>query len=61
VAGREACLVVDEVIGKQQVVVKSLGGLVQNVPGIGGGAVLADGRVGLILDLDSLLQSRALA
>ncbi len=61
VAGREACLVVDEVLGKQQVVVKALGGLLQNLPGIGGGAVLADGRVGMILDLESLLKQRAIA
>jgi two-component system chemotaxis sensor kinase CheA len=59
--GNEACLVVDEVLGKQQVVVKALGGLLQNLPGIGGGAVLADGRVGLILDLESLLKERAIA
>ena len=60
VGGREACLVVDEVLGKQQVVVKTLGALLKDVPGLGGGAVLADGRVGLILDLDSLLKQQAL-
>jgi two-component system chemotaxis sensor kinase CheA len=59
--GREACLVVDEVLGKQQVVVKALGGLLQGVSGLGGGAVLADGRVGLILDLESLLAQRVAA
>ncbi len=61
IGGRQACLVVDEVLGKQQVVIKALGGLLKEVPGIGGGAVLADGRVGLILDLDSLLKQHALA
>lgn len=59
--GKEACLVVDEVLGKQQVVIKALGGLLKDLPGLGGGAVLADGRVGLILDLDSLLKQQALA
>lgn len=59
--GKEACLVVDEVLGKQQVVVKALGGLLKDLPGVGGGAVLADGRVGLILDLDSLLKQHSLA
>ena len=53
--GREACVVVDEVIGKQQVVVKGLGGLLKDLPGVAGGAVLSDGRVGMILDLESLL------
>jgi two-component system chemotaxis sensor kinase CheA len=46
---------VDEVIGKQQVVVKGLGGLLKDLPGVAGGAVLSDGRVGMILDLESLL------
>jgi two-component system chemotaxis sensor kinase CheA len=57
--GREACLLVDEVLGKQQVVVKALGGLLKDLPGLSGGAVLADGRVGLILDLESLLRQKA--
>jgi two-component system chemotaxis sensor kinase CheA len=57
--GREACVIVDEVLGKQQVVVKGLGALLAGLPGMAGGAVLADGRVGLILDLESLLQEQA--
>jgi two-component system, chemotaxis family, sensor kinase CheA len=46
------CLMVDDLIGKQEVVIKNLGVMLQNVPGIAGGAILGDGRVGLILDLD---------
>lgn len=49
---RVFCLMVDELIGKQEVVIKNLGAMLQNVPGIAGGAILGDGRVGLILDLD---------
>jgi two-component system, chemotaxis family, sensor kinase CheA len=44
------CLAVDELIGKQEVVIKSLGDSLRHVPGIAGGAILGDGRVGLILD-----------
>jgi two-component system chemotaxis sensor kinase CheA len=54
--GREAGLMVDEVLGKQQAVAKSLGGLLKHAGPYTGGAVLGDGGVGLILDLDALLQ-----
>lgn len=53
-AGRCFCLVVDELIGKQEVVIKSLGSSLRNIPGVAGGAILGDGRVGLILDPDGL-------
>jgi two-component system chemotaxis sensor kinase CheA len=56
VEGACYCLVVDELIGKQEVVIKSLGAAFRNVTGIAGGAILGDGRVGLILDLDRLLK-----
>jgi two-component system chemotaxis sensor kinase CheA len=54
--GREFCLMVDEMIGKQEVVIKSLGPAFRHVRGISGGAILGDGRVGLILDVAVLLQ-----
>jgi two-component system chemotaxis sensor kinase CheA len=49
------CLMVDELIGKQEVVIKSLGEKFQHVQGVAGGAILGDGRVGLILDLERLV------
>jgi two-component system chemotaxis sensor kinase CheA len=52
--GRQFCLMVDELIGKQEVVIKSLGETMQNISGVAGGAILGDGRVGLILDLEGL-------
>jgi two-component system chemotaxis sensor kinase CheA len=55
---RRFCLLVDELIGKQEVVIKSLGETFKNVPGIAGGAILGDGRVGLILELDRLFKDR---
>ena len=52
--GRPFCLMVDELIGKQEVVIKSLGETFRGVPGIAGGAILGDGKVGLILDIAGL-------
>ncbi|KPA13449.1 Chemotaxis protein CheA [Candidatus Magnetomorum sp. HK-1] len=53
--GRHKCLLVDEIVGKQEVVIKNLGGL-KKVKGMAGGAILADGRVGLILDVSGLFE-----
>lgn len=50
------CLLVDELIGKQEVVIKSLGGTMKRNAAIAGGAVLGDGRVGLILNVDALVK-----
>ena len=55
---RRFCLLVDDLIGKQEVVIKSLGETFKNVPGIAGGAIMGDGRVGLILELDRLFKDR---
>jgi two-component system chemotaxis sensor kinase CheA len=56
VEGRRACLLVDELIGKQEVVIKALGDTFKTATGIAGGAILGDGRVGLILDLERLVK-----
>ena len=56
--GRHFCLMVDELIGKQEVVIKSLGETMANIAGVAGGAILGDGRVGLILDLEGLFGAR---
>ena len=47
---------IDELVGRQQVVIKSLGETMKNIPGISGGAIMPDGRVGLILDVGGLLR-----
>ena len=52
--GQPFCLMVDDLIGKQEVVIKSLGEGLGKVPGVAGGAILGDGRVGLILDVGGL-------
>jgi two-component system chemotaxis sensor kinase CheA len=53
--GRSVALAVDELIGKQEVVIKGLGEMFRDVRGIAGGAILGDGRIGLILDTGGLL------
>jgi len=44
-------LLIDELLGKDEYVIKSLGSNLEDVEGVTGGAILADGRVGLILDI----------
>jgi CheY-like chemotaxis protein len=51
-------LVVDEIKGKMDVVMKNLGPHLRHVHGIAGGTVLGNGRVVLILELIELLSSR---
>ncbi|MCX7982161.1 MAG: chemotaxis protein CheA [Syntrophales bacterium] len=52
--GRMKCLLVDEILGKTEVVIKSLGEALKKVRGIAGGAILGDGQIGLILDVEGL-------
>lgn len=56
-----ACLAVDEIIGQQQVVIKSLGQGTQPIRGVSGGAILGDGRVALILDIGGILSEATAA
>jgi two-component system chemotaxis sensor kinase CheA len=51
-----AGIAVDELLGGMQTVVKPLGRSFRGVPGIAGSTVLGDGRVGLIIDVPSLLR-----
>jgi two-component system chemotaxis sensor kinase CheA len=55
--GNGGCaLLVDELLGQQQVVAKSLGEAIGKVKGVSGGAILGDGRVGLILDTSEIIE-----
>ncbi len=49
-------LLVTELVGQQEVVIKSLGGYLTNVPGIAGATIMGDGRVSLILDVAGVMQ-----
>jgi two-component system chemotaxis sensor kinase CheA len=54
---RRACVFVDEILGQQQVVIKSLGDTQPQIRGVSGGAILGDGRVALIIDVGGLLET----
>lgn len=47
-------LIVNELIGQQEIVISSLGKFLNGVPGIAGAAILGDGTVSLILDIGTL-------
>ncbi len=48
-------LLADEIIGRQEVVIKSLGGGLRHIKGLSGGAILGDGKVALILDVKGIV------
>ena len=50
------CILVDELVGKQEVVIKPLGEMFTGRTPFAGAAILGDGRVGLILDTISLVR-----
>ncbi|MGA2937276.1 MAG: chemotaxis protein CheA [Syntrophobacteraceae bacterium] len=49
------CLLADEIVGRQEVVIKSLGDMFQQLPGISGGAILGDGKIALIIDVKGII------
>jgi len=53
-AGKRIGLVVDDLLGQQQVVVKSIEANYDSIDGIGGATILGSGRVALILDISRL-------
>jgi len=56
-SGKLCALLVDEMVSKQEVVIKSLGAFMQDLPGVSGGAILGDGAIALILDPGALLHA----
>lgn len=55
--GRKVALLVDELLGQHQVVIKSLETNYQRIPGISGATIMGDGRVALILDVVGLIRT----
>ncbi|HJW85668.1 MAG TPA: chemotaxis protein CheA [Candidatus Brocadiaceae bacterium] len=53
--GHRCGLLVDDLLGQQQIVIKSLGEQFRNIKGISGGAILGDGHIGLILDVGGII------
>ncbi|MBN1508081.1 MAG: chemotaxis protein CheA [Sedimentisphaerales bacterium] len=54
--GRNCCLLVDDLLAQQQVVIKNLGETLGQTRGTSGGAIMGDGLVTLILDVPGLVQ-----
>ena len=61
VDNRRSALLVDQLVGQQQLVVKSLDANLHSVPGVAGATILGDGRVALILDVSAFTRSSARA
>jgi two-component system chemotaxis sensor kinase CheA len=59
--GAHVALMVDDIVGQRQVVIKSLELNYRQVEGIAAATILGDGRVALILDIDALAARRAAA
>ncbi len=57
--GQTVGLIVDELLKREEIVVKSLGGFLSHIPGLAGATVLGDGEVVLILDVVNLLSQDA--
>jgi len=56
VRDKKIALEVDEVIGQQEIAIKSLGEFLKYAKGFSGVTILGDGRISLILDIQSLLE-----
>lgn len=51
---KEAGLIVDKLIGQQEIVIKSLGKYLSGIPYLAGATILGNGQISLILDVNSL-------
>jgi two-component system chemotaxis sensor kinase CheA len=54
--GKHVAVQIDDLLGQQQVVIKSLGASFKDIKGISGGAILPDGLIGLIVDVAGLVR-----
>ena len=54
-AGSQLGLMIDELLGQQQIVIKSLDSYITSTRSISGAAILGDGRVALIIDIHGLV------
>jgi two-component system chemotaxis sensor kinase CheA len=54
--GKAVALMADELVGKQQFVIKNLGETMKGMPGVSGSTIMSDGTVGLILNIGGLVR-----
>jgi two-component system chemotaxis sensor kinase CheA len=59
--GQKGGLLLDELLRQEEIVIKSLGETLKGIQGIAGGAILGDGKIGLILDIAGLLEMTRIA
>jgi two-component system chemotaxis sensor kinase CheA len=52
-------LVVDHLIGQEEVVIKPLGSLLQGLEGMAGATITGDGKIALIVDVPGLMRKYA--
>lgn len=57
--GEKVGFIVDDLIGQQEIVIKSLASILGDINGIGGATVLGNGEVALILDQSTLIRGRS--
>lgn len=55
-AGQNVGLIVDSLVGEQEIVIKSLGKYAGDTTGVAGATILGDGNVAVILDIAGLIQ-----
>ena len=53
---QRAGVIVDSLIGQQEIVIKSLGKLLAGIKVVAGATILGNGQVALILDIGTLMQ-----
>ena len=60
IAEKKIGLVVDELIGREEIVIKSLGNYLTNIKGISGATIMGDGSVTLILDVANVINEASI-
>jgi len=53
--GRRVCILVDDILGQQQTVIKGLSDYIGKIKGVTGCMIMGDGEIGLIVDIDTLI------
>jgi two-component system chemotaxis sensor kinase CheA len=59
VSGAQVGLVVDHLVGQEEVVIKPLGALLQGLEGMAGATITGDGKIALIMDVPGLMRKYA--
>ncbi|WP_298440410.1 chemotaxis protein CheA [uncultured Ferrimonas sp.] len=59
IGNTQVAFVVDGLIGQEEVVIKPLGAMLQNVPGMAGSTITSNGGIALILDVPGMLKHYA--